>query len=217
VEDHQIVADCLVALLNSSEGIDVIGPAQTIHQAIALADERDPRVVLMDARLLDGSGVQAAACIHERHPETAIVFLSGHDGDELVLAALEAGACGYLTKDIAGADVLAAVRSAANGEMLFSSQRLLSLIGSQRERRARATRQAQLLDELTGREREVLALLAPGLDNREIAGRLGISYTTVRSHVQSLLEKIGAHSRLEAVLRAGEVGLLAPRTAARQW
>jgi DNA-binding NarL/FixJ family response regulator len=210
VEDHQIVAEGLVLLLSSCLGIEVVGAVPTVHQAIELADQRHPRVVLMDSRLPDGSGAEAAAYIHQRHPDIAIVFLSGYQSDDAVLAALEAGACGYLTKGVSGGEVLAAVRGAADGEMLVSSHRLASLISYQSERRARATEQTQMLDQLTAREREVLALLASGLDNREIASLLGISYATVRTHVRNLLEKIGAHTRLEAVLLAGEQGLLAP-------
>lgn len=197
-----------MALLSESPDLLILGAVATVREAISMAEERGPNVVLMDSRLSDGSGSQAAARIHHLHPDIAIVFLSADESDEAVLAAVESGACGYLSKTVAGPQLHSAIRSAAGGEMLVSAELLARLAGRQRTEEARALARARLVEGLTVREHQVLELLAGGLDNRQIAGRLGIAYGTVRTHVRNLLDKIGVHSRLEAVARAGQDGLL---------
>jgi two-component system, NarL family, nitrate/nitrite response regulator NarL len=208
VEDHRVVAEGLASLLQDCADIQLVGFAGTVSEAVRLAEEYQPGVVLMDARLGDGSGMDAAIRIRQRQPRTAVLFLSADDSDEAMLAAVEAGACGYLSKAAAGSEVVAAVRTAAQGGVLVSSQRVANLLGLQRASLAREARRAQLLGDLTPREREVLRMLARGLDNREVGRQLGIGYATVRSHVRKVLEKIGARTRLEAVVRATEQGLL---------
>lgn len=210
VEDHRIMAEGLMALLNERPDFDVLGWAATVREAILMTDEGQPHVVLMDSRLPDGTGAEAAAGIHRRHPEVAIVFLSVDDSYDAMLAAMEAGACGYLSKSVAAAELEAAIDGAANGDMLLSAGLLASLLSYQRDRPTRPVGLARSTSELTSRERQVLELLAAGLDNREIARQLEITYATVRTHVRNLLEKIGVHSRLEAVVRAAEDGLLVP-------
>jgi two-component system, NarL family, nitrate/nitrite response regulator NarL len=212
VEDHPILAEGLVALLSDVPDFEVLGSVKTVRDAIAVADERVPDVVLMDSRLPDGSGSEAAAWIRRLRPQIAIVFLSADDSDDAVLAAVESGACGYLSKAVAATQVRAAVRRAAGGEMLVPADRLAALAGHQRLQEARALSRARLFSDLTIREQQVLNLLVAGLDNRQIAVRLGIAYGTVRSHVRNLMDKIGVHSRLEAVVRAGEQGYVVSST-----
>jgi two-component system, NarL family, nitrate/nitrite response regulator NarL len=209
VEDHRIVAEGLLALLHDVPDFQVLGWAASVREALVMADEGQPHVVLMDSRLPDGTGADAAAGIHRGHPEVAVVFLSVDDSHDTMLAAMEAGARGYLSKTVAAADLEAAIYGAADGDMLLSPELLATLLSHQQDFRPRPIA-ARRTSELTCRERQVLELLAAGLDNREIARRLGITYATVRTHVRNLLEKIGVHSRLEAVVRAAEDGLLAP-------
>jgi DNA-binding NarL/FixJ family response regulator len=129
------------------------------------------------------------------------------DSDELMLAALEAGASGYLVKTASGADVAEAVRRAAEGEILIPARELATLLTRRRLQARRQTERSRRLDSLTPRERQILGLMAEGMDNREVARRLGVSYATVRSHVRNLLGKLGARSKLEAVVRAVDWGL----------
>jgi DNA-binding NarL/FixJ family response regulator len=163
-------------------------------------------VVLMDSRLPDGTGSEAAAWIRRLRPQVAIVFLSADDSDDAVLAAVESGACAYLSKAVAATQVRGAIRRAAGGEMLVPADRLAALADHQRLLEARAISRSRLFSDLTMREQQVLNLLVAGLDNRQIASHMGIAYGTVRSHVRNLMDKIGVHSRLEAVVRAGEQG-----------
>jgi DNA-binding NarL/FixJ family response regulator len=127
-----------------------------------------------------------------------------------MLAAMEAGARGYLSKTVAATELEAAICGAADGDMLLSAELLATLLSHQQDHRSRPLASAHRTSELTARERQVLELLAAGLDNRQIARQLGITYATVRTHVRNLLEKFGVHSRLEAVARAADDGLLAP-------
>jgi DNA-binding NarL/FixJ family response regulator len=210
VEDHRILAEGLVALLHARVDFNVLGWVATVREAIAMTDQGHPHVVLMDSRLPDGTGAEAAASIHRCHPEVAIVFLSVDDSYDAMLAAMEAGARGYLSKAVGATELEAAVYGAADGDMLLSAPLLATLLKHQQDRRARPVEAARRPSELTSREHQVLELLATGLNNREIAGQLGVTYATIRTHVRNLLAKIGAHSRLQAVARAGEHGLLAP-------
>jgi DNA-binding NarL/FixJ family response regulator len=210
VEDHRILAEGLVALLQKHPDFEVLGWTASVREAIAMTDEGKPHVVLMDSRLADGTGAEAATGIHGRHPEVAIVFLSVDDSYDAMLAAIEAGARGYLSKTVAASELEAAICGAADGDMLLSAELLAALLSHQQDRRPQPVETAPRANDLTAREQQVLELLAAGLDNREIARQLGITYATVRTHVRNLLEKIGVHSRLEAVARAAEEGLVAP-------
>jgi len=208
VEDHQILAEGLALALGRHDDLLVVGLAGTVAEAVAMADRERPDVVIMDYHLPDGTGAQAALAIRQHLPEAAIVILTADASDEVLTAAVEAGACGFLLKSNAAAQVIDAVRRAADGEMLIPAATLARLIGRQRERVRREAERSSLMEKLTPRELEVLGLMARGLDNRAIAQQLVLSYATVRGHVQNILSKLGAHSRLEAVARAVEYGLL---------
>jgi len=203
VEDHRVVAEGLTALLDDHPDLQVVGWAPTVAaaEAFTFADRVD--VVVADYWLPDGTGVDAVAALRVRWPGAAVLFLSVDDSNEVMLAALEAGASGYLVKSAGGADVISAVRRAAQGEILVPARRLAALLARRRERAERSRR----LDSLTPREREILALMSEGMDNREVAAHLHVSYATVRSHVRHLLGKLGARSKLEAVVRAADWGL----------
>ena len=206
VDDHAIVAEGLELALGRDPTIHVVGVASTAAEAVSMAREARPDVVLMDQHLPDGTGTEAAALIRDDLPETAIVMLTGDNDERVLLAAIESGACGYLLKSNAAPQVIDAVHRAAEGEMLIPAAVLAGLLG--RQRRERTTGRPHLVEPLTQREQEVLDLMARGMDNRVIADHLIISYTTVRTHVHNVLSKLGAHSKLEALARANEYGLL---------
>ena len=208
VEDHQVVADGLELALNRDAGLHVVGTATTRAQAVQLAHETKPQVVLMDYHLPDGTGADAAREILGHRTEAAVVVLTADASDEALLAAVEAGACGFLAKSQAAAQVVEAVHRAAEGEMLIPASRLVGLLGRQKKLVGQEREREQLAQSLTQREREVLTLMARGMDNRAIADQLVVGYTTIRTHVQNVLDKLGAHSKLEAVARANEYGLL---------
>ena len=208
VEDHQVLADGLELALGRSPDVEVVGSAGTVTDAVELAYQQQPDVILMDFHLPDGTGAEAATRIRAELPRVAVVVLSADTGDEAMLAAIQAGASGYLVKSEAVAKVVAAVRKAAEGEMLIPAATLAGLLARQHQRAHQQAERQRLLGQLTPREVEILKLMAEGLDNYDIADKLVIGYTTVRGHVQNVLEKLGAHSKLEAVARAGEYGLL---------
>jgi DNA-binding NarL/FixJ family response regulator len=201
VEDHQVMAQALAALFEGEQDMEVVGPVATVEDAIRLAAETTPNVILADYRLPDGTGADIATAVRWQRPRPAVVFLSAVDTVAALMAAAEAGAKGYLLKSRAASEVFDSVRRAAAGEMLIPSTVLAGLLAQKGE-------QAILLGALTSREREVLQLMAEGLDNSEVATRLGIRYGTVRSHVRNLIAKLNAHSKMEAVVRAGELGLI---------
>jgi DNA-binding NarL/FixJ family response regulator len=208
VEDHLLVAEGLAAMLRATGDLDVVGTATTAAEAVRLAAVHHPDVVVMDSHLPDGAGSDVAGRIREHHPQAALVFLSADESEAAMIAAVRAGACAYLPKSRATADVVDAVRRAAEGEMLIPAGQLASLLARSHEM-ARDDRERQrLLDALTPRENEVLSLMAEGLDNRAIAADLGIGFSTVRGHVQNILEKLDAHSKLEALACAARYGLL---------
>jgi two-component system response regulator DevR len=201
VEDDRLLAEGLEALLNDEADLHVVGRAATVSDAVRGVDRLAPDVVLMDQRLPDGTGADATARIRHRHPGVAVLFLSRLEDDMVRLAAFEAGASGYLTKSRAAADVVGAVRRVAGGETLISAGDLADLLALRRTT-------AQLEDRLTRREIETLVLIAGGADNRHIAAELGIRYGTVRCHVRNLMMKMGVHSKVEAVTRGMQLGLL---------
>jgi two-component system nitrate/nitrite response regulator NarL len=204
IEDHQVVAEGLAALLNEHPELRVVALASSVGEVAHLADVERVDVALCDFWLPDGTGPEAVAALRAHQPGVAVVFLSADSGDGAILAALESGAAGYLVKSAGGADVAEAVRRAVDGEILVPARQLAKLIARRREEQVRSREHAARLDTLTKRERQILALMTEGHDNREISRELGISYATVRSHVRHLLSKMGARSKLEAVVRAAE-------------
>jgi DNA-binding NarL/FixJ family response regulator len=208
VEDHRVLAEGLKAVLERHDDLRLVGLAGTVAEAARLAAEGRPDVVLMDYHLPDGTGTEAAAAIRASQPNTAVVMLTGDSSEEVLLTAIEVGACGLLLKSQAADEVVRAVRQAAAGEMLIPATALAALVARQRQRVRHEAERATMIGMLTPREREVLRFMAQGLDNKAIAARLVISLNTTRSYVQTILEKLGAHSKLEAVARASEHGLL---------
>jgi DNA-binding NarL/FixJ family response regulator len=201
VEDHRVVAEGLAALINHQSGMHVVGEAGSVAESIAAVTEIGPDVVLLDFRLPDGTGAEAAAGIREVRPEVKVIFLTREDSDSARFAAVQAGASAFIHKSKAASEVVAVIRNVARGQMLITPRTIATLLAKRRAIDAQ-------LETLTVREKEVLRLMAEGLPSRGVALRLGISYTTVRTHIRSLGSKLGVHSKLEAIVKARELGLI---------
>jgi DNA-binding NarL/FixJ family response regulator len=184
------------------------GVANTAAEATRLAAENSPDVVIMDFHLKNSSGAQAANQIRSASPQTVFLFYSADNSDEVLLEAVEAGASGYLSKGSHPDLILDAVRRVAVGDMLIPSSLLVRLINSKRAAVAASAAKARVDAQFTAREREMLILMREGLDNAAMSARLFIELSTVRWHVRHILDKLGAHSKLEAVAKAAELGLL---------
>jgi two-component system response regulator DevR len=201
VEDHRVVAEGLAALINQQSDMRVVGNVGTVAESETAAASLDPDVVLLDFRLPDGSASDAAAAIRSIRPAAKMIFLTREDTDAARFAAVQAGASAFLHKSRAAAEVVAAVRDVARGKMLITPRTIASLLTKRRAIEAQ-------LERLTPREREVLKLMAEGVPSRAIAAELGISYTTVRTHIRGLGNKLAVHSKLEAIVKARELGLI---------
>jgi len=201
VEDHRIVAEGLVALLSGLPDMTVVGSAGSVAESAPLAQSQSPDVALLDFRLPDGTGAEAGARIRELRPDTKLIFLSRDDSDAARIAAVEVGASAFLHKSRAATEVVDAIRLVAKGGNLITPRTVATLVT---KRRTRTTQ----LQSLTAREKDVLRLLATGAGSRDISQALGISYTTMRTHLRSLGRKLGVHSRIEAIAKSRELGLL---------
>ena len=201
VDDHEVLASSLAMVLDDEDDITTAGVATTLAQARAMIGTTEADVVLLDHRMPDGDGVSAIPGLRALRPSIGVVVLTASTADNVLLAAIENGASGFLSKTRSLDEVTAAVRAAAAGESVISPELLVRLL----PRFGRGMAQG---DELTEREREVLALVAEGLSNAAIAERLVVSVHTVRNHVASLSAKLGAHSKLEALSIAVRQGLL---------
>ena len=201
VEDHQVVAEGLAALINDQRDMTVVGHAGSVADSIARTVELKPDLVVVDFRLTDGTGADAATAIRQVRPETKLIFLTREDIDAARFAALESGASAFIHKSRAAQEVVEAIRVVAGGGSLFTPRSIAQLLSSRREVESQ-------LERLTAREKEVLRLMAEGTSSREIAKDLGISYTTVRTHIRSLGSKLGVHSKLEAIVKARELALV---------
>ncbi len=204
-DDHLVVREGLRLILETEAGFEVAGEAADGAEAVRLAAELSPDVVLMDLRMPGVDGLEAMARIRESRPDAAIVVLTTFDEDDLMARALEAGARGYLLKDVTREALLDAVRAAARGEMLLRPEVLARVLASRSKRQASASQGVAL----SGREREVLGAVARGERNKEIARQLGISERTVKAHLASAFNKLGVDSRAGAVSVAMQRGLLA--------
>ncbi|MCU1365083.1 MAG: response regulator transcription factor [Ilumatobacteraceae bacterium] len=202
VDDHKMFADSLARLLGDECGIDVLGIANTGEQAVEMCARLAPTVVLVDYQLPDTNGAVLAGELKSADPDVMIVMLTGANEDRVLLDAIDAGCCGFITKDRAAVEVVEAVRGAAAGEALISPLLLARLL-PKLKRTYRS-----LGSDLTERERATLNRLAEGWSNKAIAADLNLSLNTVRNYVQSLLSKLGAHSKLEAVSTAVREGII---------
>lgn len=200
VEDHRVVAEGLAALIDHQGDMKVVGGAGSVAECESVVSELRPDVALLDFRLPDGTGADAAEAIRQVRPETKLIFLTREDSDTARFAAVQSGASAFIHKSQAATEVVNAIREVARGRMLITPRTIARVLTSRRESSAQT-------ESLTVREKEVLRLMAEGLSSRAVAARLGISYTTVRTHIRSLGGKLGVHSKLEAIVKARELGL----------
>jgi DNA-binding NarL/FixJ family response regulator len=208
-DDQRVVRDGLRTLLNLLPGVEVVGTASDGEQALAMAEELRPDVILMDLRMPRMDGVEATGRL--RGSGVKVVVLTTYADDRSVIDALRAGAVGYLTKDASAEEIQQALERVVSGQASLDPavQQLLieAVTSSSRPSASAASSAAALPDGLTAREAEVLTLIAEGLSNTDIATRLVVSEATVKSHINHLLPKIGARDRAQAVAYAYRHGL----------
>ena len=211
-DDQRVVREGLTMVLGLLPEVEVVGTALDGNEAVALAHDLNPDVVLMDLRMPECDGVEATRLLREREPGTKVVVLTTYADDRSVIDALRAGAHGYLTKDAGGADILEALRRvlADHAAIDPAVQHHLVAAVTATPPAHKQTPSNQLPDGLTPREGEVLNLIAAGLSNAEIAKHLVVTEGTVKSHINHLFAKIHARDRAQAVMYAYQHGLAQP-------
>jgi NarL family two-component system response regulator LiaR len=194
VDDHAVVRSGLGAFISASPDLVLVGEAENGEQAVARARSLKPDVVLMDLMMPGMDGVAATRLIREQNPAIQVVALTSFQEDEMVRNAMQAGAIGYLMKNVSTRELEAAIRSAHEGRMTLSSEAAQSLV--------HATQQASETETLTQREKEILKLMVEGLNNGQIAERIVVSLSTVKYHISNILMKLGVDNRVSAVTMA---------------
>jgi len=200
-DDHGVVRKGLRFLLTQDPGVEIAGEAEDGREAVRLAGELQPAVVIMDIAMPLLNGIDAAAQISKSNPRTAVIMLSMYSDEEFLIRALTAGAKGYLLKDSAEADVLRAVHAVAQGRTYFTPSIAHTLLEDYMRRLQQEGLQDRY-DLLTDREREVLQLLAEGRSNKEVATLLGLSIHTVDTHRTNFMQKLSLHNTAEIVMYA---------------
>jgi DNA-binding NarL/FixJ family response regulator len=209
VDDQRLMREGLRILLELEPGLEIVGEAGDGQAGLDAYEALQPDVVLMDVRMPGMDGVEATWRLRERWPDARVVILTTFDDDEYVFEGLRAGAMGYLLKDVSGHDLAEAVRTVAAGGVLIEPSVARKVV-AEFARVAPPARAADagLAEPLTEREREILELLALGLNNREIADRLSLAPGTVKNYVTTILQKLGVRDRTQAAIRARELGLI---------
>jgi two-component system response regulator DevR len=195
VDDHEVVRQGLVSLLDRRPGFEVVAQAGTVAESITQSARYEPDLVIMDVRLPDGSGIEACREIRATRPETRVVMLTSYPDEEAVLSAIIAGASGYLLKQIRGRDLVSALESVGRGESLLDSAVTEKVL--ERVRRLASGSSDELAD-LTGQERKILLLVAEGKTNKEIATDVFLSDKTDKNYVSSILSKLNLQRRTQA-------------------
>ncbi|HEX6528037.1 MAG TPA: response regulator transcription factor [Streptosporangiaceae bacterium] len=202
-DDHPLFREGLAAMLSDGHDTELAGAAATGTEAVELARETQPDVVVMDLGMPELNGVEATRCIVADSPHIAVVVLTMFDDDDSIFSALRAGARGYLLKGADREQIRRAVHAAVNGEIIFGAhlaERMISYFTA-------PLAPPPIFPQLTDREREVLDLVAQGLANPAIAARLGLSQKTVRNHVSNILTKLQVADRAQAIVQARDAGL----------
>jgi DNA-binding NarL/FixJ family response regulator len=205
VDDHDEFRQGLEAMLAAADGVEVVGTATDGRQAVDLALELQPDVVLMDLQMPHLNGVEATGRIVDSSPHISVVVLSMMDDEDSVFAAVRAGARGYLLKGARRQEILRAIEATGSGEVIFGpgiADRMMTYFRGLRARPAQ-----EVFPELTERERMILGRIADGLDNGEIARELGLSVKTIRNHASNIFAKLQVAHRAQAIVRAREAGL----------
>jgi DNA-binding NarL/FixJ family response regulator len=209
-DDHAVVREGLRTFLGLQDGIEVVGEAGDGHAAVVAAERLDPDVVLMDLVMPGLDGVGAMRELRRRLPRCRVIVLTSYAEDDRLLPAIQAGAAGYLLKNVQPRELARAVRAAHAGEALLDPAVAARLVEAIAEPAGAGAAPAR--ERLTPREREVLALLGRGLPNKRIARELGVSEKTVKTHVGHVLAKLGVSDRTQAALHAVRAGLVGPRS-----
>jgi two-component system response regulator DevR len=196
VDDHEVVRQGLVALLDRKAGFEVVAQAGSVAEAIDAARRFEPDLVIMDVRLPDGSGIEACREIRAARPETRVIMLTSYPDEEAVLSAIIAGASGYLLKQIRGRDLTSALEAVGRGESLLDSAVTEKVL--ERVRRVATGGATDELGGLTAQERKILLLVAEGKTNKEIAAEVFLSDKTVKNYVSSILSKLNLQRRAQA-------------------
>ena len=196
VDDHEVVRQGLVSLLDRRSGFEVVAQAGSVAEAISQAARFEPDLVVMDVRLPDGSGIEACREIRAARPDTRVVMLTSYPDEEAVLSAIIAGASGYLLKQIRGRELVSALEAVGRGESLLDPAVTEKVL--ERVRRMASGGAGDELAELTGQERKILLLVAEGKTNKEIATEVFLSDKTVKNYVSSILSKLNLQRRTQA-------------------
>ena len=196
VDDHEVVRQGLVSMLDRRPGFQVVAEAGTVAEALAMTRRFQPDLIVMDVRLPHGSGVEACREIRSEFPETRVVMLTSYPDEEAVLSAIIAGAAGYLLKQVRGRDLVAAIESVGRGDSLLDPAVTEKVL--QRVRTAASGGVNDELADLTSQERRILLLVAEGKTNKEIAGEVFLSDKTVKNYVSSILSKLNLQRRTQA-------------------
>jgi two-component system nitrate/nitrite response regulator NarL len=208
VQDHPLLASAIAKILDGEPDMSVRGIVRTGAEAATVAARESVGVILMDFYLPDMSGPEAAVLIRTAKPAAAIVFHSAEESEAALLDAIDAGATGYLTKAATADHIVEAVRKAGRGEVLIPARLFAKAIARQRIVLAERQERDRLAAGFTARELDVLKLLAEGLDTQAMSLRLGVAAHTVEWHVRHVIEKLGVHSKLQAVIAAVRRGLI---------
>jgi DNA-binding NarL/FixJ family response regulator len=205
VEDHPMFRDGLARMLETVEDVEVVGEAGTGEEAVQLAEQLKPTIILMDLNLPKMSGIEATKQIIQKQPNIGILVLTMYDDDSSVFAAMRAGARGYLLKEASRNEIIRAIEAVGDGEAIFSPSiaRRMMYYFEAKSKQA----QVDVFPQLTEREREVLDHIARGENNGDIASVLGLNQKTVRNHVSNILSKLHASDRAHAIIMAREAGL----------
>jgi DNA-binding NarL/FixJ family response regulator len=209
-DDQALVRSGFRLILETRPDIEVVGEAEDGEQAVRLAAELDPDVILLDIRMPTMDGIEATRAMVASGSRARILVLTTFDLDEYVYGAIRAGASGFLLKDVRPPDLIDAIRLVAGGNALLGPTVTRRLLDRFVEAQPRPEPAAALPASLTEREREIMRLLAAGLSNAEIAKQLVVGETTVKTHVSNLLRKLGVRDRVQAVILAYEVGMVSP-------
>jgi len=210
-DDQALVRSGFRMILESRDDLSVVGEAGDGEQAIRLVEQTRPDVVLMDVRMPGLDGVAATARLTAAPDAPKVIILTTYDLEEPLYAALRAGASGFLLKDVRPADLVEAIRVVAGGDALLAPTATRRLLDRFLVTDVTPAAPTGSLDRLTEREREVLTLMARGASNAEIAGRLVVSETTVKTHVSAILRKLEVRDRVQAVVLAYDLGVVRPR------
>lgn len=207
-DDHKMIRAGLRLVLEQSPDVAVVGEADDGRQAVALAQELKPCVVVMDVGMPNLNGIEASLQVRQALPETAVVMLSMHSDEGYILRALRAGATGYILKDSAEADLVAAVHAVAEGKSFFSPK-VSRILLEDYMRKLRKTGAEDSYDLLSAREREILQLVAEGKSSKEIANLLNLSVHTVETHRANIMQKLNLRGIPELILYAVRKGIVA--------